>query len=188
MSLQPLPQFTDEYEGEKIRYLVQVLENALNDFTTIDQFIETQTIVYPQYSTKGNVGSAETTLFTGNVVPSKFFNPGWQIIVQAFGTFASNNNAKELKLYLNNVVIYDSTALIVNSGTWSIEALIIVTGSSSEQILITTISSNVVLPTTAIYSAGTVLMGTTNTITLTATGVATNDIVGQGMILTTQPN
>lgn len=188
MSLPPLPQFTNIYEGEKQRYLIQILENALKDFSQVDMLVNLLPIIYPQYATVGNTGGTETTLYSGKVTPARYFNPGWQIKVSAFGTFASNNDTKELKLYLNGVVIYDSGALVVNGGTWSLEVLIIVTGGSSQQILVTTNSNNNSFPAQAVYSAGTVTLASTNTIVLTASGSATNDIVGQAMILTTQPN
>jgi len=187
MSLPPLPQFTNEYEGEKIRYLVQVLENALKDFSQVDLLSELAPITYPQFTTIGSAGSAETTLYTGNVNIQRYYNPGWQIKLMAFGTFASNSNTKELKLYLNGIVIYDSGTLTTSGGTWSLDVIIIVASSNTQQILVTIVTSagNYVSNT---YSAGTVTLLGTNSMTLTATGVATNDIVGQAMILTTQPN
>ncbi len=188
MALPPLPQFTNDYEGEKLRYMVQVLENALKDFSQVDLLANKLPIIYPQYNTVGNVGGAETTLYSGTITPLRYFNPGWQINIEAFGTFAGNNDTKELKLYLNGMAIYDSTALTVNGGTWSLNIVIIVTSGNSQQILVTTNSNNNSFPAQAVYSAGTVTLGSTNTIALTASGSATNDIVGQTMILTTQPN
>lgn len=188
MSLPPLPQFYDHYEGEKLRYLVEVLDNSLSNLTLLDSLPNEIPFVYPQYNSSGSVGSTETTLYTQIVTPVTLYNPGWQIKVQAFGIFAGNTNTKELKLYLNNVVIYDSTALSVNGGTWSLDATIVVGSASSQQILVTTMSSNGSFPTTAIYSAGTVSIGQNNTIKLTGTGTANNDIIGQAMIVTMQPN
>lgn len=184
MSLPPLPQFTNEYQGEKLRYLVQVLENFFQGYT--QNFVDTVPYIQSLYTPVGNVGITETTLFSGTI--STFYMPsdGGQILMQAFGTFASNANTKELKVYINNTVIYDSGAIAANGGSWNIQATIIRSGDAAQQNMVVIISSNALLGSSAVYSATTVDFTQNATFSVTYIGQANNDILGQGMILTAQ--
>ncbi len=188
MSLPPLPQFADIYEGSKQRYLIQILETSFRDFYYIQQKVKLAPTINTFVSTSGNLSTNETTLFTSPVSTTLITGNTWQIYIKSYGTFAGNGNTKELKLYLNNTVIYDSGALSVNGGSWNIDGTICWNGSTLQQNMVTTNSSNPSFPSTAVYSSSSVAFNSTITVSLTGTGQASNDIVGQVMIVTVQPN
>jgi len=188
MSLPPLPQFNDMYEGSKQRYLIQILETSFVDLSRLQALSAKIPIIQTNAATEGNTGSAETTLYTFPVSTRNIKGATWEIYVTAFGSFASTNNTKELKLYLNNSVIYDSGAFAANGGTWKIETIIVWNGISAQKNITTSISSNGTFPTTVVYTTSSELFDAPTTVTLTAIGQATNDIVAQTMIVTTQAN
>jgi hypothetical protein len=188
MSLPPLPQFKNEYEGQKLRYLVQVLETSFNDFANIQSKFNKTSTVMTYSMTAGNISTGETTLFTAPISISTIKSTNWQIYIQTYGTFASTINTKELKLYLNNVVIYDSTAVAANGGSWNIDAVISWNGIALQNNMVTTNSSNPTFPSTAVYSQTTASFSAPIIVKLTGTGGATNDIIAKQFIVTIQPN
>ena len=188
MSLAPLPQFNDIYEGSKQRYLIQILETSFVDFSRIQALATKIPITQTNATTEGNIGSTETILYTFPISTNNIVGATWEIYITAFGSFASTNNTKDIKLKLNTSVVYDSGAIIVNNGTWKLETVIVWNGNNLQQNITTIISSNNSFPTTAVYSTTSELFDSSLTVSLTATGQATNDIVAQAMIVTIQPN
>lgn len=144
--------------------------------------------IQAQTLTSGNLGTGETTLFTANVSVNFIRSAIFQIYIKTYGTFASTANAKELRLYLNSNIIYDSTSLVVNGGNWNLNACICWNGFADQKNMVTATSSNPTLPNTAYYTETTNAVNLPITVKLTGTGVATNDIVGQVFIVTTQGN
>jgi hypothetical protein len=188
MSLPPLPLFNNEYEGQKLRYMVQVLETSFVDIANIQSALNKTSTVTTYPTVAGNVSTTATILYTAPIPVTSIKSANWQIYIQAFGTFASNSNTKELILYLNGDVIYDSTAVAVNGGDWNIDGVISWNGIAMQKNMVTTNSSNATFPSTAHYSSTTEVFSSPITVSLTGTGGATNDIVAQQLIVTIQPN
>lgn len=183
MTLQPLPQFTDTYEGSKLRYLVQILQNSFNNLSSLFALLNTSPYSQSSYAQTGNVGATETILASITVAENYIEQYGGSITVQAFGYFASNSNAKELKLYLNETVIYDMGSVAVNGGGWNIQASIINTAPMMQVDSVTMSSGdNALNGNFFIASSEDLTQGAT--INLTGTGVADNDIVCCSMIVT----
>lgn len=129
----------------------------------------------------GNVDAGEDDLITYALPANALSANGKGVRIQAWGTAANNANAKTLKLYFGSQIIETFTLTVSQVDTWSIEAVVYRTGSSTQDW-----KSRLIQAGTA--SAVDVEIGTATqtdtaaiTIKCTGEGVATNDIVQEGM-------
>lgn len=136
----------------------------------------------------GNIGSGEDDLMTYTLAPNSLNATGDYLEIIAYGTLAPNNNNKILRLKFGNNILYNSSNNPTPiAGAWYFKAYI-VRATSSTQKIITSIHSN--SPTfqddtnySADYTGGIQDLTTSQIIKCTGTGIATNDIVQEAMII-----
>ena len=135
----------------------------------------------------GNVGAGEDDLMTYTLAPNSLNTIGDYLEIIAFGTLASNNNNKTIKLNFGSQTIYATNANNANGGTWYFKAFIFRDLSSTQKIIVTIHSSSNQLqnddPYSANYTAGTQDLTANQIIKCTGEGVADNDIIQQAMII-----
>jgi hypothetical protein len=131
-----------------------------------------------------NVNGGATDLISYNFPANKFININDFIEIKAWGTFANNANNKEVKLYFGTQVIADTGSIAANNTSWSFNAKIIRTGDTSQVIMTDGFFNG--------SSFSTKTVGTQNsnsqiTIKCTGTGVATNDVTQNALVVKLTP-
>lgn len=130
----------------------------------------------------GNVGGGTDDLISYSVPANTLYTNGKTIRVTAWGTTANNANAKTLTLNVGSQAVV-STGLTTNlAGMWRIEALIVRTGASTQDIVASTTQGATVIFDQEL-TAGT--QTDTSAITIKCTGAATtnDDIVQEGLLV-----
>lgn len=134
----------------------------------------------------GNVDAGEDDLMTYALPASALSAAGKGVHIIVWGTTANNGNAKTLKLYFGTAVILTNALTVSIAGVWRIEADVFSTGTDTQDAiaqLVTTgtagAAANDVEFTTPTQDDGAAI-----TIKCTGEGVATNDIVQQGLRVT----
>jgi hypothetical protein len=129
----------------------------------------------------GNVDTGEDNLITYTLPALALLKVGSAIKIKAWGTAANNGNAKTVKLYFGVVVLtYALTAGAAR--VWCIEATIVKNGASTQDAFarLTETPGNVIdQEITAPNQVDTAAI----TIKCTGEGVATNDIVQEGLLV-----
>lgn len=129
----------------------------------------------------GNVTTAETTLISytipANVISS---TRNQHMVLECWGTYAANANTKQLIAYLGATSLLDTTALVLNAGSWYLKASIMSNGSSAQTASVLLNTSNAVLPVSVSTTTPAVNNASTMVFKVTGTGISTNDIVLQG--------
>ena len=183
-----LPQFGDEYDRSKMGSMVDTLENALSRISTVFAFTKKGAYQLTSNTTPvGNVTVGVDTLMTYSLQPNVLAKDGYNISIKAWGTFAANANSKQLKLLFGAAVLYDTTALVVNNGTWVIESSVVRTGTATQQAVTFIISSNTTVVNSVTYIVPTETLSGTIVIKCTGEAVATNDIVQKGLLIKVFP-
>lgn len=183
-----LPQFGDNYDRNKMGSMIDTLENTFANISKVFAFTKKGAYQLTSSTTPvGNVGAGEDTLITYTVQPSILAKDGYNIGIKAWGTFAANANSKRLRLYFGSTVLYDTTALVVNNGTWVIESTVVRTGAATQQAISFIISSNTTVVNSVTYIVPTVTLSATIVIKCTGLGVADNDIVQNGLLIKVFP-
>lgn len=140
---------------------------------------------FQSFADVGNGTTVETDLAVNAILVANFLNDGDQIHAIYGGTFLNHATAtRQLRLYFNSQVIFDSTALTVSTGTsgWSLNVTIIRVNVTRIRYTITLCAQNAsVVTTVAVGELTGQNLATSNNLTLTgqaaAAGAATNDIV-----------
>jgi len=142
-------------------------------------------VAYHNNTTVGNVGSGEDNLMGFALGPNDFAE-GVLYRVTAWGYFAANANAKQVKLKLGATTILASTSSAEFNGlNWKIVADILGTGATAQKSYVQWIC-----PGTATLGLSTLLTRTVtaiaialfgSTLQITGEAVADNDIVQEGM-------
>lgn len=135
-----------------------------------------------------NSGGGETNLMSYTVGANLLKDTGDEIYVKAWGIYAANANNKTIKLKFGGQTILDTGAIAANDGSWQIEASILRTGGSAQEIIASIMSSNTSVPESAIRTAGTQDLSVSNTIVLTGQGTASSDIIQYAMLIKLTPN
>lgn len=136
-----------------------------------------------QYNNIGNVDSSENDLLKYNIVSNTLDNSGSYLEVDAYGSFASNSNNKEIKFYLGSNLIFDSSLQPVNSGNWNIQIKIIRIDSGSSKVIYSFNCDNLSLP----QKQGSLIVSIDLTIDqlfkCTGIGSVANDVIQSGMFI-----
>lgn len=133
-----------------------------------------------------NSGSGETDLMSYSIPPLK--DNGDEIFVKAWGVFAANANNKTIKLKFGGQTIFDTGAIAANNGSWLIEASILRIGNTTQEIIVSIMSSNTSVVETTTRTAGTQDLTIANTLVLTGQGTSSSDIIQYAMIVKLTPN
>lgn len=127
-----------------------------------------------------NVNAGETTLMNYTLQANMLGNNGDYIDIDAYGTFAANANNKRIRLYFGATVIFDTTAIAANAGSWWIKGKIAREALADQQAITSIISSNALVTPTTSFTDPSESLGGTVLIKVTGLGVASNDITQQG--------
>ncbi len=135
----------------------------------------------------GNVDAGEDNLIT-YALPADALSANGQVVkIKAWGTAANNANAKTLKLYFGSQAILTWAITASKVIVWKVEAYVVRTGVDTQDcyavILETSIGSPNAQLTDQELTAGTQDDGAAITIKCTGEGVATNDIVQEGLLV-----
>ncbi len=182
-----LPQFSNVYEGHKMRIMVQTLENKLNRINSITQLLSTaSTQVLSNVTPVGNLNGTSTALITVTLGPDTFHNNGDSLDIMAWGTFAANTNTKNILLKFGTTTLLNSGSLTINGGSWFIKATVTQTSLITEQSIATMNASNGTVPT-SVYTAVSQVLNVPLSIGCVGQGIATNDILQEGLIVRHYP-
>jgi len=153
-------------KGSAITYLE--LDNNFN-YLTVGLF--------DNYTTSGNVNAVETQLTSYVIPPNLFNNNGEKVKCEYGGSMVANAN-NILKLYLNEVLIYDSGTNGSVASDWYLDVTLIRASSSVLRYIVKVMDSDSI--SFANYISVGELTGlnlaTTNTLKLSAISGATNNI------------
>jgi len=134
-----------------------------------------------------NSGSSETTLISYSF-PANLKGVGDELYLKAWGVFASNSNNKTIKLKFGSQTILDTGAIAANSGSWKIEASIIRTSATTQEIIASLISGNSSVAEVATRTQGTQTLSNSNDLIITGQGTSNEDITQNGLIVKLTPN
>jgi hypothetical protein len=131
----------------------------------------------------GNVGAGEDDLISYTMPSDSLNTNGSFIEIESFGTFAGNANNKRVRLYFGSTVIYDTTSVAANSGSWTIKSRVIRTGSSSQKAISTIISDNALIVNGSSYTTPAESLTGNVIIRCTGEAVANDDVVQEGLVI-----
>jgi hypothetical protein len=138
-------------------------------------------------TTAGNVGAGEDDLFLYEVPANTLNDDKSSLIAYASGTFAANANNKRIKVKFGGTNIFDTGALALNAGDWTVHVQIYRTASATQKAVVTINTSNSTLYTTTDYSTAAVDLTTPLELKVTAEATSNNDIVGEVFKVVYQP-
>lgn len=183
-----LVQAQKEYDQSTFARMIDILENTFSNISTVlAQVKKSAYQLDANIIPAGNVLAAETTMMTYTMQPNVLRKDGYNVNIQAYGTFAANTNNKQIKLYFGTAVIFDSTALVLNAGTWMLQAIVTRTGVATQQAIVTVTSSNTTLVNSVSYTVPTQDLTLAVIIKCTGTATATNDIIEKGQLIKVFP-
>lgn len=130
----------------------------------------------------GNVGAGTDDLITYAMPANTLTASGRGLRIRAWGTTANNANAKTVTLNWGSQVIMTQALTTSLAGTWRIDATVLRTGSSTQDVFAELLQLSTVLDKHTL-TAGT--QTETGAITIKCTGTATtdNDIVNEGLLV-----
>lgn len=140
-----------------------------------------------QTSTTGNANdNVEATLETYSIPASTVINTGSAIRVTAWGTFATNNHTKTLRIYFGSTAISNAFATSI-AVSWQLQMEVIRTGSGTQTIQVrymvastTAVSVQTLVQTTSAEAEGSpIVVKVTGQVTGTT---AANDVVCKAML------
>lgn len=156
---------------------VPYLDANYKNWTVIDagkvkKALGVNCIVDSKYTSTGNVGTGEDTLYTYDLPGNTLSINGEGVRIRAWGKTAANANNKTLKLYFGSL-LFSSGAIAVNDKDWVLDAVILRAGNTDQTASVS-----------GIYNGAAVIQSTTltevmaNDVTIKVTGEATanNDI------------
>lgn len=183
-----LVQFGKTYDQPQHMRLVQILENTFSNISTV--FAQVKKSAYQldaNLTPVTNHNAAITNLISYTMQPNVLGKVGYNVDIQAYGIFAANANNKEIILYFGSDVLFDSTALPINGGTWLLQATVTRTSPTTQQAIVKVTSSNSTLPNTVVYTTPIQDLTTAIVIKCTGQGVATADITEIGQLVKVFP-
>jgi len=103
----------------------------------------------------------------------------------AFGTFASNANNKQIKVYFGSLLIFDTGSLAINGGSWEFNSNIVKIKETnvSQKISSTMITSNSLLVAKSNYVLSSQDLSDDVILKFTAIGGAANDVVQECLVV-----
>ena len=143
--------------------------------------------LFSSVTTTGNVDAGEDDLISYSLEKNTLQNEGDFLEIIAFGTYANNANNKTLKLYFDGSVIYTTAIKNPVNTSWQIIARVLRVTSTTQKVTVTFSGEALGSAVNAQYTATTANLAVANIIKCTGTGVATNDIVQQGLIISIFP-
>ena len=131
----------------------------------------------------GNVGAGTDDLMTYSHPANSLSAVGKGVRITAWGTAANNANAKTVTLAYGATTLVSTALTISQAGTWSITAIVIATGGSTQEAFATLNQGGAAtLVDVERTTPGETLTGAV-TIKCTGTATTTNDIVQEGLVV-----
>lgn len=138
-------------------------------------------------SDTANSGTTPTTIASYTVPASSFSAVGDCLRASITGTFAGNANNKNVEVLFGGSLIFDTTALPFAGGAWNVEVEIYYTASSAQRCVVKWMSGNSTLSIDVTYNALALSWASNQTLSVRATGGATNDIIARTAIYSVSP-
>lgn len=195
LSPPPKPLSPRKTEG-KIEAVVEYLKNDLfNYFTQLYTFLYYIWLRTGGYNSnipaksnslesKGNtIANADSNLLEYTLKANTINGDGQYIAIDGFGTFVANADNKQLKLYFGSSLLFDSTSLSLNSGSWNVKATVLRANSSSQKAIVTIISSNNSLPAKSYYSSISQNLSADVLVKFVANAQSINDVIQEGLLI-----
>ena len=139
-------------------------------------------VVNNNVTSTANSGSSATDLMSYTLNGDALKTTTDYVEIEAFGTFAANGNNKSISLIFGSLTIYSISPTSINGGSWSLRARIIRKTATTQEIIVEGNGTNSVLIKTEHNSASQDL-ATDLVIKVSATGIATNDIVQKNLTI-----
>lgn len=179
-----LPQFSDNYDAHKMRTMVDILQNKFSSISTVIRAaLNAAYQLHSDITPVGTVGATEVDLISYNIQPNVLALNGYNIEVEAWGTFAANANNKQLRLYFGAALLYDTGIIAVNDGVWWIKSIITRTGAATEQAITSIICSNPSIVTSVSYVVPTETLSAIITLRCTGEAPTDGDIIQKGLLV-----
>ncbi len=131
----------------------------------------------------GNVDAGEDVLMTYSLPINALSANAKGIRVTVYGTIANNANAKTVKVYFGTTAIYTDSMTINQAYNWTAQYTSIRTGTDTQDVFGTGFVENTAMTVAPYYATDTQDDGAAIVIKCTGEGVASNDIVQQGMLV-----
>lgn len=138
-------------------------------------------------SDAGNSGASPTSIASYTLPANSFSTVGDVLKASISGSFAGNGNNKNIEILFGGNLIFDTTALPFAGGTWNVEVEIFYTSASAQRCVVKWLSSNALLQFDVLYTATAVSWASNQTLTVRATGAASNDIVARTALYSASP-
>lgn len=138
-------------------------------------------VLYVDSGTHNNSGSSATDLASYSVPANTLSSNNMSVTFEAWGTFTSSINSKSLRVLFGS----DSWTIIAgiagSSASWYIQGRIVRTGAATQDVIITLICGAGGTPVT--ISTATRTLSSLNTLKLSGTGGASNEIAQEGFVV-----
>lgn len=183
-----LPQFGDTYDRRQMGAMVDELENRLANISQV--FANVKKAAYQlvgSTASNANSGGGVTDLTSYTLQPNVLQKNGYNLEIIAYGTYAANANNKQIKLLFGSSTLLDTGVFAASGGTWKITAIVTRTGAATQSAIGNVDASNNYTGATASYVVPTESLSATIIIKCTGQGVATNDIVQNGLLIRVMP-
>ena len=175
------------YDGTDYRFLRATQPGAYQLIGDASAAYRFGGIVKINTTSVGNVGTGEDNLITYALPAGYLGGNGQSLIVEAWGTFASNPNAKRVRLYFGATAVFDTTAQNFTGGAWAIRARIVRTGTTTQISVASFDGDTSLVVTTAQTAAPAETLSNSVTIKATGEATSTDDIVQLGLIVRYEP-
>lgn len=135
----------------------------------------------------GNVGAGEDDLISTTIPKDLLANTGDTLEITVFGTYAANANTKRVKLIFGSTTIFDTTAIAANDKAWRIDATIIRTGATAQEIIANFSGDTTLVTDLADHTTGSETLANSLTIKCTGEATSNDDIIQKALIIKYTP-
>lgn len=137
------------------------------------------------YTPASNINAGATDLMSYSLPANMMKNNGDYLEIEAWGTFGANANNKRVTLNFGSQTIFDTGTSAINGGSWSFSGKVSRISATSQKINTTGVYNNLAQsqPTT-----GTQDLAQATIIKCVGTGVSSNDITQESLVIKITPN
>ncbi len=131
----------------------------------------------------GNTDGGEDVLMTYSLPLNALSANAKGLRVTVYGTIANNANAKTVKVYFGTTAVYTDSMTVNQAYNWTGQYTAIRTGTDTQDVFGTGFVENIAMTVAPYYATDTQDDGAAIVIKCTGEGVASNDIIQQGMLV-----
>lgn len=137
-------------------------------------------VLNKQFSSVGNVGAGDDTLFTFQIDANTLSVDGMSLEMTCSGSFANSVNNKRIRVKFGGTTVFDTGALaITTSSEWTVTSKIIRTGASAQKCVTKIETSSSVLISTVDYTTSAENLATNRNFLITGEATSNDDIVAE---------